>query len=277
MLSKCRKFIKWFRKCNCITQDDKEYITKCKCKTSILDDNIPTGAAAMVRFYTLAANAKDATIADWIRSAKLRKKYNRYKKLGDKRKRQQVERMKGQIFSLFYTKRVERRRRVSRVIQKPVDCCLTSLLSFYNIPYARFKRIEKAVQQPNSYASIKHGLTGKEGNRGMKGMIVEKLHEFLGELEDEGEPHATKVVRTRTRVALRNNDDIVELPSSYSKRNLYARFMLTLGWKVKPDGAGNFGKLKDYKPRPFDEDWVKGEATTVSPCSFETFRRFWLD
>ena len=73
MLSECRKYIEWLRKCDCITQDHKEYVTKCKCKASILDDDIPTGAAAMVQFYTLAANAKDATIADWIRTAKQQK------------------------------------------------------------------------------------------------------------------------------------------------------------------------------------------------------------
>ena len=279
MLSECRKYIEWFRNCDCTSQHHKEYVTECKCRASILDEDIPTGAAAMVQFYTLSANAKDATIADWTRAAKQRKKYSRYKKLGDNRKRQETERMSGQLFILFYTKRVETRRRVSRVVQKQVDCCLQSVLSFYNIPYARFKRIETAVKKLNhsSYVALLHGLKGKGSNNAMKGMIVEKLNEFLAGLEKEGEPHATKVVRTRTGVALRDDDDIIELPSSYSKRNLYARFMLMLGWKVKPDGAGNFGKLRDYEPRPFDEDWVDGEATPVSPCSFESFRRFWLE
>ena len=99
-----------------------------------------------------------------------------------------------------------------------------------------------------------HALTGKPSNNAMKASMIKRLHDFFSELEEEAEPHATKVVRTRARVALRDDDEIVELPSSYSKRGLYVRLMLELGWKVTCDGQGSFGKLIDYEPRAYDDD-----------------------
>ena len=77
------------------------------------------------------------------------------------------------------------------------------------------------------------------------------------------------MVRTRVGVALRDDDDILELPSSYSKRSLYSRLMYSWGWVVKPDGRGNFGKTSNDEVRDFDgEDWVEGESEIVSPISF---------
>ena len=49
MLSECRKYIEWFRNCDCTSHTHKEYITKCKCRTSIFDDDIPTFAGKNIR------------------------------------------------------------------------------------------------------------------------------------------------------------------------------------------------------------------------------------
>ena len=62
------------------------------------------------------------------------------------------------------------------------------------------------------------------------------MHKLFRALEEDAEPHATHVVRTRARVALREDDDNVELPSSYSKRGIYVRLMLEMGWNAKRKG-----------------------------------------
>ena len=110
----------------------------------------------------------------------------------------------------------------------------------------------------------------------MKGKVVEKLHDFFHHLEEnKTEPHATKVVRTTTGIALHNEDDIVELPSCFSKRQLYCRFLYGCGWVVKPKGNGSFGPINEYKLREDSDDWVGSDENVLAPCSFETFRSFW--
>ena len=53
-----------------------------------------------------------------------------------------------------------------------------------------------------------------KSNKAMNGRIVKELHDFFHNLgENHSEPHTTKVVRTTTGIALRNDDEIVELPS----------------------------------------------------------------
>ena len=123
--------------------------------------------------------------------------------------------------------------------------CINALLQFYCIPYARFKVYVEAVSS-GGIAAPAHLLTGKKSNKAMKGRIVEELHDFFHDLgENHSEPHATKVVRTTTGIALRNDDEIVELPSCFSKRQLYCKFLYGCGWVVKPKGNGSFGLIKE--------------------------------
>ena len=99
---------------------------------------------------------------------------------------------------------------------------------------------------------------------------------FLRDLQRKGEPHATRVVRTISGIGLRDAEvDVVDLPSCYTKRQLYARFLHEIGWIVRPKVNGSFGKIADYEQRPFDEFWIEGEDVPTPACSFETFRAFW--
>ena len=88
-----------------------------------------------------------------------------------------------------------------------------------------------------------HHLIGQASNNLIKQEILKRLHDFFATLEKEAGPHATKVVRTRSRSALRDDDNIVDLPSSYLKRGLYQKMMYHMGWMVKADGAWKFLKI----------------------------------
>ena len=110
----------------------------------------------------------------------------------------------------------------------------------------------------------------------MKGRIVGELHDFFHNLrENYSEAHATKVVRTTTGIALRNDDEIVELPSCFSKRQLYCKFLYECGWVVKPKGNGSFGPIKEYDLQKDGDDWVGTDENRIAPCSFSTFCIFW--
>ena len=154
--------------------------------------------------------------------------------------------------------------------------CLNSLLSFYNISYQRLKTLEDFINIGKTIGPT-HLLVGSKSNGAIKGVIVEKLHDNFVRLQrHHTEPHATKVVRTTTGIALRNDDDIAELPSSFTKRQMYCNFLFGLGWCVKPKGNGSFGPLKEYELREDSDDWVGTAENQIHPCSFETFKMCWL-
>ena len=139
MIEECRKFIRWMLTSECSSIKNSGYVTKCNCRKDIREGDIDDGARAMVNFYTLSQQGRDMKVQNLIRSAMLLKKRPRFKKLGDKRKRTEVERMSGKIFLLFYTYREHRRTRlVHRIL-----CCMSTLVLFYNIPFSRFKVMEK--------------------------------------------------------------------------------------------------------------------------------------
>ena len=118
-------------------------------------------------------------------------------------------------------------------------------------------------------------VTDQTSNHQTKEYKLDSMRIFFSALEKETEPHATKVVRTKTGIALRDNDDSVDLPSCYSKRSLYCKLMHLWGWVCRADGRGSFGKLKDYEARSFDEFWVAGECEIISPITYSTFFSFW--
>ena len=162
-------------------------------------------------------------------------------------------RWKGRKFLLHNKVSTKRR---GKTKSTPHFVRLNTLLQFYCIAYARFKVYVEAVSS-GGIAAPAHLLTGKKSNKAMKGRIVKGLHDFFhGLAENHSESHATKVVRTTTGIALRNDDEIVELPSCFSKRQLYCKFLEGCGWVVKPKGNGSFGPIKEYDLQKDGDDWV---------------------
>ena len=99
--------------------------------------------------------------------------------------------------------------------------CLNDLLSFYNISYYRLKTPENTIKSGKTIGPMQL-LVGSKSHGAIKGLIVEKLHEYFVSLQlHHIEPSATKVVWTLTGIALRNDDDITELPSSFTKGQIY--------------------------------------------------------
>ena len=154
--------------------------------------------------------------------------------------------------------------------------CLNDLLSLYNISYQRLKTLEDIIKSGKKIGP-KHLLIGSKSNGAIKGLIVEKIHDnFVSIQLHHTKPHATKVFRTTTGIAFRNDDDISELPSSFTKRQIYYNFLFGLRWCVKLKGNGSFGPLREYELRDDSDDLVGTAENPIHPCSFETFRMCWL-
>ena len=96
--------------------------------------------------------------------------------------------------------------------------CLNTLLSFYNTYYQRFKTLDDIIKSWRTIVPT-HLLVWSKSYGTIKGYIVEKIHDKFVSLQlHYTVPHATKVVRTMTGIALGNDYVIAELPSSFTKR-----------------------------------------------------------
>ena len=266
----CAVFFGWMRTKECTSKQNNGYITKCDCSADIRDGDMFHAAVAMANFFTMSRCGKDVRIQDHINQGLLRKRRPRYLNIGNKRVRKEKDQMRGKLFTLFFSRRDIRS--ISQVYE--IRCCLHTLLMCYNISYKRFKSIKKNLKEEMVQTNV-HGLTGQKSNHQTKEYKLESMRIFFSASEKEAEPHATKVVRTKTGIALRDNDDSVDLPSCYSKRSLYCKLMHLWGWVCRADGWGNFGKLQDYEGRSFDEFWVAGELEIISPITYSTFFSFW--
>ena len=99
--------------------------------------------------------------------------------------------------------------------------------------------------------------------------MADSLTLFLLGLEPEVEPHASRTVRRHVVIALRDDDFNVELPTCYSRRSLYERWVFSRGLVCKADCDGNYGPMSNYHLREPDGDLFDGECLPV--CSFGSF------
>ena len=112
-------------------------------------------------------------------------------------------------------------------------------------------------------------LVGSKINGSIKGLIIEKLHDKFVSLQlHHTKPHATKVICTMTGIYLINDYDIAELPSSFTKSQIYCNFLFGLGWCIKPKGNEIFGPIREYELREDTDNWVGTADNRIRPCSF---------
>ncbi len=101
---------------------------------------------------------------------------------------------------------------------------------------------------------------------------------FLKEFGDaRGEPYATMFVRETTGIGIRNEDaDVVQLPSSYTHRQIYEIFCYERGWVVNKEGdSGNYSHLSQFSRRvPDGVTWCDDDEPSVI-CSYTSFMRKW--
>jgi hypothetical protein len=138
---------------------------------------------------------------------------------------------------------------------------------------ARFLGVGKSAWNTMSTMAKKnlppsHGLVGEPGNSYDPDM-EELLGDYFKDVLKFGTPRATLVIRNLVRgqvvTALREDDEeIIELPSHMSKRFLYNRLLLQIGWSYTYDSQS---RIVDRLP-------VEGMEQQKAP-SWGSFRRYW--
>ena len=113
-----------------------------------------------------------------------------------------------------------------------------------------------------------HGNKGKEKtNTKLSADVYDDLHRYFHYLHQLAQPRATLFVREMSGSGLRNDDeDIKELPTSFSKRGLYARFCNERGYRVSTSPSGVDTLVEDEN---FD-----GEKR-LPVCRWASFFNFW--
>lgn len=101
--------------------------------------------------------------------------------------------------------------------------CVNSFRNLLGIYHDQWKRLTSNSREGTYVPGpILHGNKGKRSrhNSSSGAACLESIREFIQRLADErGEPYATRFIRERTSIGLRNEEDgTVELPSSVSKR-----------------------------------------------------------
>lgn len=118
-----------------------------------------------------------------------------------------------------------------------------------------------------------HGLIGKQSNNSMDDELETALYMFLSEMEELAEPTAMRFVRDQTgQLDSRDeDDDVLYLAPSYSKRSLYHRFCYERGWIMSTTSKGTTKKsLRE------DQDWVENTENEPSKiCHWRSFWKFW--
>ena len=153
--------------------------------------------------------------------------------------------------------------------------CKNGYKLFMGIGNYTMKSIEKAVKDGGLVPAM-HGLKDKESNARVSADVKASMKDSLEALKGEAEPHASKCVRLVTGIVLKEDDDNIELPSSYTKRGVYSRWCWSRGWDVRPKGGnGGYGKLGEYAERKFDEYLWPAGSEAVDVCSFASFIIFW--
>jgi hypothetical protein len=69
--------------------------------------------------------------------------------------------------------------------------------------------------------------------------------------------------------------DLVELPSHFNKRKLYAEYCYGRGYKVKANAKGSYGKVSEYALHENDDVlWPEG-SDCLPVCSWKDFLFIW--
>ena len=111
---------------------------------------------------------------------------------------------------------------------KESPVCQQAFQNIYGILERSWGSLKKAAIGSDP-GPIMHGNTNKRNRH--RGSIIASTRsdviDFLTELgKQEGESYATRFIRERTSVGLRNEEEgCVDLPSFFSKRKLYERYV----------------------------------------------------
>jgi hypothetical protein len=156
------------------------------------------------------------------------------------------------------------------------NLCSHGLKNLFFIREAAWKTIRESAKTGKPGPILHKNIMNK--HRAINSIIMAtkpSLKLFFEELgEKQGEPYATRFVRESTGIGVRESQiDVVELPSSFRKRDMYSRFCYQQGHVAKATAKGDYGKVKDFAKRVDDEWPVDLQPGPI--CDWRCFRDYW--
>ena len=153
----------------------------------------------------------------------------------------------------------------NEIIDHPL-ICKNKLLYLLNIGRTSFETLKMAAKKN---LPIVHGLTEKPSNYQLNKDVINSLHLFFNEMSLLAAPRATRMVRMETgkmNETEDNDKDLVELPTNWTCRRLFGKWIETRGWKIKTNNQKGNMEFIDLP------EW-EGEKKTK--CGINGFCSFW--
>jgi hypothetical protein len=158
--------------------------------------------------------------------------------------------------------------------------CKHAYFALLAMKKATYTSLRKAIQVTNEQPE--HRLKGKGSNNSLKPTLQASLCNFFDEMIKLGSQRATRPITTEVGMEDRDCDrEMIELPSSLSKRAIYIRFCKKIGYKAHAKNSSGHSYeylVEDKHLVPEEKTVVDGNLTTklLRPPSFSTFLAFWF-
>jgi len=157
--------------------------------------------------------------------------------------------------------------------------CRNSLRAIFCIGEIAWKNLYVTIVVPARSTKTHH----LSNNQNASAKNTQEIIDFLYNLaKQEGESYATRYVRFLTGTGVRDSEKgYVQLPSSFSKRQIYKNFCFKNGWIATSDSNGNYNHQKDFEKRSHDDElgdmasWPTG-SLPQKVCAYSTFFVFGL-
>ena len=156
--------------------------------------------------------------------------------------------------------------------------CQQGFQNLFGLRKVAYATLCKSTETTGCNVAVRHANEGNRHHARGSGKTRSRalIKEFLDQQgRDLGGPHATRFVREAAGIGIRDDDtNIIQLPSSLSKRKLYAQFCYQQGYKVRANAKGNYGRIADYPTRT-DDDWRSLRREPGPVCSYASFLKVW--
>jgi hypothetical protein len=232
---------------NCVDSKHKDRKCKCHClfdaREWLDDEDIDGILDAVYEFALMERRQQKCIVAQWMRYA-IAMKFRMYKA-------QRADRRK-----MFLIPGAPNRAELM--------ICSYALIDLLGMTHYSWYPLWNKVQKGEPF---EHGLAGKGSNRSMNSDFDILLTDFFETMKEFALPRATRLVRglvaDQVAVDVRDADEeLLELPTSFSKRSLYNRFLNEIGWTFKYDSVGRVIEKVS-------------EGDLAKPPSWATFLEFW--
>lgn len=248
----------------------KKRVLQCSCLHILQDNHICIEAVAryMIFFFKLPKESKQQVIIEWI-------KYTKHMEQEEENSDNNSPLVSRKLFLLPFVKEdADDQDNEFELNQDEMNAleeltthrvCKSAIAAILDFGIRQWKTCTAAAINntlPRHGNKNKQGGRSKRFNEDVKG----DLFEFFEGLKELAQPTSTRFVRENVGTGLRDDElDLLELPSSWSKRGLYNRFCDERGWEVKTSSRGTIQLTKK----------MGGDEIQKPICCWRTFQRFW--